>query len=310
MSILASSSSSILSNATSEELSLTGAMRVDTLSVYIRDVNRFRMLTFEEERALTLRISKGDQLAQQQLVQANLRLVISIAKKYIGQGMELIDLIQEGNIGLMHAVECFDRNFETHFSTYSTLWIRQAIRRAIEEKSRAIRLPSYAYLELKRIRKVHNDLLQEYHNELSTIQLSHVTGIEHRRIEELYRVAMIPLSLERPPSTNDDDTNIIEQLVDTESTVEDIVVTHLYNRSNKQELLNILAYILSTRDFLIVQLRYGLNGNSAHSFAEIGRKLGVTRERIRQIEERILQTLRQSLILRDFIRQLCNESSF
>ncbi len=265
----------------------------DAVMTYLREIGRVPMITHEREIELAQRIEKGDREAQRQFILANLRLVVSIAKRYVGRGLTLLDLIQEGNIGLIRAVQRYDWRRGHRFSTHATWWIRQAISRAVADKGRTIRLPVYVNTALNRIRRERQRLLQELGREPTEMELAFATGLDPIRMVELQAAPGAPVSLELPVG-EDEEQELGDVLADTESaSPEDIATT----QTLKDEVQRVLESVLTPRERLVLQLRFGLNNSQAHPLEQVGRELGITRERVRQIEAGALAKLRQPPVL-------------
>ena len=265
----------------------------DAVMTYLREIGRVPMITHEREVELAQRIEMGDRTAQKQFILANLRLVVSIAKRYVGRGLTLLDLIQEGNIGLIRAVQRYDWRRGHRFSTHATWWIRQAISRAVADKGRTIRLPVYVNTALNRIRRERQRLLQELGREPTELELAEATGLDPIRMVELQAAPGAPVSLELPVG-EDEEQELGDVLADTESaSPEDIATT----QTLKDEVQRVLESVLTPRERLVLQLRFGLNNSQAHPLEQVGRELGITRERVRQIEAGALAKLRQPPVL-------------
>ena len=265
----------------------------DAVMTYLREIGRVPMITHEREIELAKRIEAGDREARKQFVLANLRLVVSIAKRYVGRGLSLLDLIQEGNIGLIRAVQRYDWRRGHRFSTHATWWIRQAISRAVADKGRTIRLPVYVNTALNRIRRERQRLLQELGREPTEQELADATGLDPIRMVELQAAPGAPVSLELPVG-EDEEQELGDVLADTESaSPEDIATT----QTLKDEVQRVLESVLTPREQLVLQLRFGLGNGQAHPLEQVGRELGITRERVRQIEAGALAKLRQPPVL-------------
>jgi len=265
----------------------------DAVMTYLREIGRVPMITHEREIELAKRIEAGDRDAMKQFILANLRLVVSIAKRYVGRGLTLLDLIQEGNIGLIRAVQRYDWRRGHRFSTHATWWIRQAISRAVADKGRTIRLPVYVNTALNRIRRERQRLLQELGREPSEQELADATGLDPIRMVELQAAPGAPVSLELPVG-EDEEQELGDVLADTESaSPEDIATT----QTLKDEVQRVLESVLTPRERLVLQLRFGLGNSQAHPLEQVGRELGITRERVRQIEAGALAKLRQPPVL-------------
>jgi RNA polymerase primary sigma factor len=265
----------------------------DAVMTYLREIGRVPMITHEREIELAKRIESGDRDAMKQFILANLRLVVSIAKRYVGRGLTLLDLIQEGNIGLIRAVQRYDWRRGHRFSTHATWWIRQAISRAVADKGRTIRLPVYVNTALNRIRRERQRLLQELGREPTELELAEATGLDPIRMIELQAAPGAPVSLELPVG-EDEEQELGDVLADTESaSPEDLATT----QTLKDEVQHVLESVLTPREQLVLQLRFGLGNSQAHPLEQVGRELGITRERVRQIEAGALAKLRQPPVL-------------
>jgi RNA polymerase primary sigma factor len=274
-------------------VSATDAGESDAVMTYLREIGRVPMITHDREIELAQRIEKGDREAMKQFILANLRLVVSIAKRYVGRGLTLLDLIQEGNIGLIRAVQRYDWRRGHRFSTHATWWIRQAISRAVADKGRTIRLPVYVNTALNRIRRERQRLLQELGREPTEQELAEATGLDPLRMIELQSAPGAPVSLELPVG-EDEEQELGDVLADTESaSPEDIATT----QTLKDEVQRVLESVLTPRERLVLQLRFGLGNGQAHPLEQVGRELGITRERVRQIEAGALAKLRQPPVL-------------
>ncbi|HLG79321.1 MAG TPA: sigma-70 family RNA polymerase sigma factor [Ktedonobacteraceae bacterium] len=265
----------------------------DAVMTYLREIGRVPMITHEREIELAKRIENGDRDAMKQFILANLRLVVSIAKRYVGRGLTLLDLIQEGNIGLIRAVQRYDWRRGHRFSTHATWWIRQAISRAVADKGRTIRLPVYVNTALNRIRRERQRLLQELGREPTELELAEATGLDPIRMVELQSAPGAPVSLELPVG-EDEEQELGDVLPDTEaSSPEELATT----QTLKDEVQRVLESVLTPREQLVLQLRFGLGNGQAHPLEQVGRELGITRERVRQIEAGALAKLRQPPVL-------------
>jgi len=265
----------------------------DAVMTYLREIGRVPMITHEREIELAKRIESGDRDAMKQFILANLRLVVSIAKRYVGRGLTLLDLIQEGNIGLIRAVQRYDWRRGHRFSTHATWWIRQAISRAVADKGRTIRLPVYVNTALNRIRRERQRLLQELGREPSEQELAEATGLDPIRMIELQSAPGAPVSLELPVG-EDEEQELGDVLADTESASPEELAT---TQTLKDEVQRVLESVLTPREQLVLQLRFGLGNGQAHPLEQVGRELGITRERVRQIEAGALAKLRQPPVL-------------
>ena len=269
----------------------------DGLQLFLRDIGRVRLLTAQEEVGLAKRIERGELAAKQKMVESNLRLVVSIAKNYRNQGLPFLDLIQEGTIGLVRAAEKFDYRRGFKFSTYATWWIRQAVARALADKSRTIRIPVHIVEKLNKIRRADRSLVTALGREPSSEELAEVTGIPVEEIDSIKRSAQAPISLEKP--VGDEEGSEFGQFIadeHAESPYERAV--EILTKEALREALENLSY----RERRVLELRYGLGGEHPRTLDEVGRTFNVTRERIRQIENQSLkklQSLAEAQTLRD-----------
>jgi RNA polymerase primary sigma factor len=271
-----------------QELDLTVEPSLDSLRLYLRSIGRVELLTAGEEIALAKRIEKGDIVAKRHMVEANLRLVVSIAKGYLGRGLGFLDLIQEGSLGLIRAVEKFDYRRGYKFSTYATWWIRQAVTRAIADKARTIRIPVHMVEKLNRVAHVERQLVQRLGREPEPQEIAAELKISVREVRDILRVAQMPVSLEKP--VGDEDESELGDFVADDQTEEPFdAATENLQREDIQRALDALP----ERERQVIELRYGLRGHEPLTLEEVGRAFGVTRERIRQIENNTLKKLKQ-----------------
>ncbi len=263
----------------------------DSVRIYLQQIGKIPMLSSEEETDVARRIKEEQsELAKNILVNANLRLVVSIAKKYIGRGLSFLDLIQEGNIGLMKAAERFDYSKGYKFSTYATWWIQQSITRAIADKARAIRLPIHMIESLNKIKKITIDLTTELGRTPTKQEIAYRLGISVKKLNQIVKSAQSTISIETPANQKDDSTKIADYIVDTSTIAPDTMVTRENMLHDIQSMLNQL--MPKERDVLI--MRYGLDNNGEKkTLDEIGSHYGVSRERIRQIENRAISKLKK-----------------
>ncbi len=261
----------------------------DPVQFYLRSIGRIRLLTAVEEIELARRIQIGDDLAKKKLVQANLRLVVSVAKKYQGRGLPLLDLIQEGNLGLIRAAEKFDAERGYKFSTYATWWIRQGITRAIADKSRTIRVPVHMVETINNLRKVTRKLSQELDRRPTLEDLAKGLGVSVEKVRDILAANRSPLSLDT--SYGEEDDNSLSEVVEDEnhSSPEDSTAASLMS----QDIRGVLS-MLTAREREIIILRFGLNDGKPRTLEQVGKLVGITRERTRQIEIKALRFLRQS----------------
>lgn len=271
----------------------------DPVRMYLKEIGRVPLLNAEEEVNLALRIKDGDQEAKQQLAEANLRLVVSIAKRYVGRGMQFLDLIQEGNMGLMKAVEKFDHTKGFKFSTYATWWIRQAITRAIADQARTIRIPVHMVETINKLVRIQRQLLQDLGREPTPEEIGAEMDLPTEKVREILKIAQEPVSLETPIG-EEDDSHLGDFIEDQEvlSPAEHTAQTLL-----KEQLEEVLD-TLTDREENVLRLRFGLDDGNVRTLEQVGKVFGVTRERIRQIEAKALRKLRhpsRSKQLKDFL---------
>jgi len=270
------------------ELDLTVEPSLDSLRLYLRSIGRVELLTAVQEIELAKLIEKGDMSAKRHMVEANLRLVVSIAKGYLGRGLSFLDLIQEGSLGLIRAVEKFDYRRGYKFSTYATWWIRQAVTRAIADKARTIRIPVHMVEKLNRVAHVERQLVQRLGREPEPQEIAAELKISVREVRDILRVAQMPVSLEKP--IGDEEESELGDFVADDQTEEPFeAATENLQREDVQRALDALP----ERERQVIELRYGLRGHDPLTLEEVGRAFGVTRERIRQIENNTLKKLKQ-----------------
>ena len=271
----------------------------DPVKMYLKDIGRVPLLTAEEEVELAKRMQEDDASARKRLSEANLRLVVSIAKRYVGRGMLFLDLIQEGNLGLMKAVEKFDYQKGFKFSTYATWWIRQSITRAIADQARTIRIPVHMVETINKLTRVQRVLLQELGREPTPAEIAEKMGVTEEKVREIQKIAQDPVSLETPIGEEED--SHLGDFIEDEKTAtpsESVAATML-----KEQLLDILG-TLTPREEQVLRLRYGIVDGKPRTLEEVGKEFNVTRERIRQIEAKALRKLRhpsRSKKLKDFL---------
>ena len=271
----------------------------DPVKMYLKDIGRVPLLTAEEEIDLAKRMQENDQAAKKRLCEANLRLVVSIAKRYVGRGMLFLDLIQEGNMGLMKAVEKFDYQKGFKFSTYATWWIRQSITRAIADQARTIRIPVHMVETINKLTRVQRVLLQELGREPTPAEIAEKMNVTEERVREIQKIAQDPVSLETPIG-EEEDSHLGDFIEDEKTaTPSDSVASTML----KEQLLGVLD-TLTPREEKVIRLRYGIDDGKPRTLEEVGREFNVTRERIRQIEAKALRKLRhpsRSKKLKDFL---------
>ena len=271
----------------------------DPVKMYLKDIGHVPLLSADEEVDLAQRMQDGDEAAKKRLSEANLRLVVSIAKRFVGRGMLFLDLIQEGNLGLMKAVEKFDYQRGFKFSTYATWWIRQAITRAIADQARTIRIPVHMVETINKLTRVQRVLLQEFGREPLPSEIAEKMGITEDKVREIQKIAQDPVSLETPIGEEED--SHLGDFIEDEKTVtpSDSVASTML----KEQLLGVLD-TLTPREEKVLRLRYGLDDGKPRTLEEVGKEFNVTRERIRQIEAKALRKLRhpsRSKKLKDFL---------
>lgn len=293
-----------IEEVTEEEISRTDELADsfstdDPVRMYLKEIGKVPLLSAAEEVEIAQRMAEGDPEAKHQLAEANLRLVVSIAKRYVGRGMLFLDLIQEGNLGLIKAVEKFDYRKGYKFSTYATWWIRQAITRAIADQARTIRIPVHMVETINKLIRVNRQLVQEYGRDPRPEEIAKEMGISEEKVREIIKIAQEPVSLETPIG-EEDDSHLGDFIPDDDAPApaEAVAVTLL-----KEQLMDVLNS-LTPREAKVLRLRYGLDDGKARTLEEVGKEFNVTRERIRQIEAKALRKLRhpsRSKRLKDFL---------
>ena len=280
-------------------LSAEGINIDDPVKVYLKEIGRVPLLTAEEEIELATRMAQGDPYARKRLSEANLRLVVSIAKRYVGRGMQFLDLIQEGNLGLIKAVEKFDHTKGFKFSTYATWWIRQAITRAIADQARTIRIPVHMVETINKVKKVSSQLLHKNGHEPTAEEVAAVLDMPVDKVREIMRVAQEPVSLETPIG-EEEDSHLGDFIPDDDAPAPADAASHILLKEQLSEVLQ----TLTPREEKVLRLRFGLEDGRSRTLEEVGKEFNVTRERIRQIEAKALRKLRhpsRSKKLKDFL---------
>jgi RNA polymerase primary sigma factor len=268
------------------ELDLTVEPSLDSLRLYLRSIGRVALLTAADEVALAKRIERGDIIAKQQMVEANLRLVVSIAKGYLGRGLSFLDLIQEGSLGLIRAVEKFDYRRGYKFSTYATWWIRQAVTRAIADKGRTIRIPVHMVEKLNKVIGVERQLVQQLGREPTADEIAAQLDCSSKEVREILRMAQHPVSLEKPVGEEDD--SALGDFIEDQTAESPFDVAA---RAMRDEHVCRALSVLPRREREVIEMRYGLTGERPRTLEEVGQAFNVTRERIRQIENHTLKKL-------------------
>jgi RNA polymerase primary sigma factor len=268
------------------ELEESVEQSLDSLRLYLRAIGRVPLLSAEEEVCLSKRIERGDIAAKQHMVEANLRLVVSIAKGYIGRGLTLLDLIQEGSLGLIRAVEKFDYRRGYKFSTYATWWIRQAVTRAIADKGRTIRIPVHMVERLNKVIHAERQLIQQLGREPSSAEIAAELDYSTHEVREVKRMAQQPISLEKPVG-EEDDSALADFVEDAAAESPFEIASEALRRENVTRVLACLP----RREREVIEMRYGITGERSRTLEEVGRAFNITRERVRQIENRTLKKL-------------------
>ena len=271
----------------------------DPVKMYLKEIGQINLLVAEEEVSLAKKMLKGNHRAKKKLVEANLRLVVSIAKRYVGRGMLFLDLIQEGNMGLIRAVEKFDYKKGYKFSTYATWWIRQAITRAIADQARTIRVPVHMVETINKLIRVSRHLLQELGREPNINEIADRMEISEEKVREILKTAQEPVSLETPIG-KEEDSHLVDFIEDKDSPAPPKIASYTLLKEQLDDVLKTLTY----REKRVLEMRFGISEGHPHTLEEVGREFGVTRERIRQIEAKALRKLRhpsRSKKLKDYL---------
>jgi len=284
---------------TEEALPDPSAKLDDPVRMYLKEIGKIPLLSPEEEVEVAKRMAEGDEKARQKMTEANLRLVVSIAKRYVGRGMQLLDLVQEGNLGLLKAVEKFDHTKGYKFSTYATWWIRQAITRAIADQARTIRIPVHMVETINRVIRTAHSMVQTLGREPSALEIAREMKMEVSKVEEILKIAQEPVSLETPIG-EEEDSHLGDFIQDAEASQPSEAASYTLLREQLEEVLT----TLTPREEQVLRMRFGLIDGKAHTLEEVGKEFDVTRERIRQIESKALRKLRhpsRSKKLKDFL---------
>lgn len=271
----------------------------DSVRMYLKEIGSVSLLTAEQEQEIAIRMSQGDTDAKEQLIEANLRLVVSIAKKYMNRGMSLLDLIQEGNLGLIKAVDKFDFTLGYKFSTYATWWIRQAITRAIADQARTIRIPVHMVETINKMNRIERALTQELGRSPTAAEVAQQMGLTEAKIIEIKKISQDPVSIDKPVG-EEEDSHLVDFIACDESLAPDEIVAKSLLKEGIEDTLS----TLSPREAKVLSLRFGLEDGRQRTLEEVGREFDVTRERIRQIEAKAIRKLRhpsRSKKLRDFV---------
>lgn len=271
----------------------------DPVRMYLKEIGKISLLSLDEELALSKRVEEGDEKAKRLLAESNLRLVVSIAKRYVGRNLSFLDLIQEGNIGLMKAVDKFDASKGYKFSTYATWWIRQAITRAIADQAKTIRVPVHMVETINKLKRIQRQMTLELNREPTEAELAKKMNTTEEKVREIFKISQDPLSLETPIG-EEDDSHLGDFLKDESSMSPE---EYAINEVLKDEIEEVLC-TLTPREEEVLKLRFGLKGGTCHTLEEVGNMFGVTRERIRQIEAKALRKLRhpsRSRKLKDYL---------
>ena len=282
-----------------EALADSGIKLDDPVRMYLKEIGKIPLLTPEEELETARRMAEGDEAARQKMTEANLRLVVSVAKRYVGRGMQLLDLVQEGNLGLLKAVEKFDYSKGYKFSTYATWWIRQSITRSIADQARTIRIPVHMVETINRVIRTAHSMVQSLGREPTAQEIADEMKLDVARVEEILKIAQEPVSLETPIG-EEEDSHLGDFIQDEDASQPAEAASYTMLREQLEEVLN----TLTPREEQVLRMRFGLVDGKSHTLEEVGKEFDVTRERIRQIESKALRKLRhpsRSKKLRDFL---------
>ncbi len=258
----------------------------DSVKMYLKEIGKIELLNAEQERDIAQRMADGDEEAKEMLINSNLRLVVSIAKKYMNRGLSLLDLIQEGNLGLIKAVDKFDYTKGFKFSTYATWWIRQAITRAIADQARTIRIPVHMVETINKLTRVQRQLVQDLGREPTTEELAKEMGMEPAKIREIQKISQDPISIDKPVG-EEEDSHLVDFISNDELAAPEEEVARILLKEDLIKALN----SLTERERKVIELRFGLKDGIPMTLEQVGKKLGVTRERIRQIEAKAIRKL-------------------
>ncbi|MCR4702260.1 MAG: RNA polymerase sigma factor RpoD [Saccharofermentans sp.] len=261
----------------------------DSVKMYLKEIGKIELLDAEQEKEIAQRMAKGDEEAKELLINSNLRLVVSIAKKYMNRGLSLLDLIQEGNIGLIKAVDKFDYTKGFKFSTYATWWIRQAITRAIADQARTIRIPVHMVETINKLTRVQRQLVQDLGREPSTKELAEAMSMDEAKIREIQKISQDPISIDKPVG-EEEDSHLVDFISNDELAAPEEEVARILLKEDLIQALN----GLTDRERRVIELRFGLKDGVPMTLEQVGKKLGVTRERIRQIEAKAIRKLNRS----------------
>lgn len=283
----------------SDESLMENLPTADPVRMYLKEIGKVDLLTQEQEQALAIRIEAGDEDAKKAMIEANLRLVVAVAKRYVGRGMLFLDLIQEGNLGLLKAVEKFDYKKGYKFSTYATWWIRQSITRAIADQARTIRIPVHMVETINKVSRTAHSLVQTLGHDPTPKEIAEQMHVPQEKVEEILKISQDPISLETPVG-EEDDSHLGDFIQDTDASEPLEAASHTMLREQMEKTLA----SLTPREEKVLRLRFGFEDGKSHTLEEVGKEFNVTRERVRQIESKALRRLRhpsKSKALKDFV---------